>query len=378
MITTHRTSLLPALKYCASIVPAKSTIPVLSMIRFAASENGIDIESSNLEMHLWHTAETEDGVGPKIDVLVSAREILALVQSLPADVALTISHEAPYLLIRAGKNKYRLPADDPAHFPEPTPAGSDATASIDLTLADLETFAAALHACSTDDLRSTLKAAWLHSNNGKLDIVCTDGHRLAFFPGDAVVPDDFPGALVPPAAIRMAMAMESQTIKATLYESCIHFAGANCSLRSQLVAGQYPNWRRVVPDIAEYIIAVVVPRQPLLDSLSRNQLFAERLQGGDISVSYLTFDAETLRVETASDSRGGGADIIPASATNTGEPFRIGLSAHYLRDAINALPGDEIIFNLKSPDKPAIITSHGAPGAFTLVMPRFGFGGVES
>lgn len=367
-ITTHRKNLLPALKFCASIVPPKSTIPVLAMLRFAASSGKIDIESSNLEHHLWHSADAETGPDGKLDVLVPARELLALIQSLP-DAALEISHKPPYMIIRCGKNKYRLPTDDPANFPKP-PEKDDAIAKIGLTQADMETLAGALHAAGNDDLRSTMKAANIHENAGRLAAICTDGHRLAFFPTDVQAPEGLT-ALAPPETIRMAMAMNAPTITMTLYESSVHFATEKCSLNSQLIAGQYPNWKRVTPKLEAYPIKARIERQALLDSLNRNQLFAERGPQEDFSATQITLAGSTITIETSSDSRGAGKEELAASVEpDAGEPFTILFSAHYLRDGVFAMPGDEITLHLITPNDAAFITSAAAPQAFTLVLPR--------
>jgi DNA polymerase III subunit beta len=196
-------------------------------------------------------------------------------------------------------------------------------------------------------------------------MVATDGNRLMLRRLSVALPPEV-RAIVPlrgceelPALLRGAAAA---AVQIRLARSWIEFACGDWTYRSKLIDGEYPSYRRVLPQRVPH--PTVVNRVLLAESVARVRQVARNLNHNAL---VLAADGGELTI-AAGDEGGAGEDGAPVLH---GAGFgRVGLRNTYLAEALAALPGvDEIELHVRSPDAPVWICPAGEQCDGILVMP---------
>jgi DNA polymerase-3 subunit beta len=258
--TAELKSVLPA-------VAARSGLPMLSGVRLEASETGVAIEATDLELTARRVVcgdVTVDGAG---SVVVPAKALVKAVAAMGEPEIVLQSHSSDGrvgLDVRAGTRTVTLqgwPTDDWPAVPQV--AAIDPIASIDASAA-LDAFERVALCASDDQSRPVLTcvALFFGEDPPALEVVSTDSYRL----GVARVPleagfrvSDGP-LLVPARGIRF-LARQLKGAEGAVQVRALEASGGEPSRASRIafslpdaewtvrtVEGEFPNWKQVVPD----------------------------------------------------------------------------------------------------------------------------------
>src|SRR5258708_27265855 len=167
------------------IVERKTTIPVLSHLLLTARDSPdagggsmLHLAATDLDVSLTSRCEAEIREGGAI--AVQAKKLIEIIRSLSASEVLLVQEEPRVLAIRAGSSRFKihgLAADD---FPTLPTVPASAGAKVEIPFADFRRMVAKiLFAVSAEESRFQLNGALFKIKDGALEIVATDGHRLA-------------------------------------------------------------------------------------------------------------------------------------------------------------------------------------------------------
>src|SRR6185503_20450603 len=111
-------------------------------------------------------------------VAVQAKKLVEIIRSLTAEEVLLSQDEPRELTIRAGKSRFRIHGLSPDDFPT-LPAVEDGR-RVEIPFGDFRRMITkVLFAVSAEESRFQLNGALLKLKDGSLEMVATDGHRLA-------------------------------------------------------------------------------------------------------------------------------------------------------------------------------------------------------
>lgn len=252
-----------------SVLPAiatRSGLPMLSGVRLEASETGVAIEATDLELTARRVVRgdvTVDGAG---SVVVPAKALVKAVTAMgESEVVLESdpSEGRAALDVRAGTRTVTLqgwPTDD---WPAVSRVvGIDPIASIDASAA-ADAFERVALCASDDDSRPVLTcvALFFEEDPPALEVVSTDSYRLgvARLPLDSRFRVSDGPLLVPARAIRLLAkqlrgaegAVQVRALEASGGEpsraSRIAFSFSDAEWTVRTVEGEFPNWKQVVP-----------------------------------------------------------------------------------------------------------------------------------
>jgi DNA polymerase-3 subunit beta len=175
-ILCDRTVLQEAVNVVSSVVPAKTTKPILQNILVQADGDGITLFATDLEMaarvHLDAVKVIKKG-----SVLLPARETSALLREL-SDPTVTLESTDQRCRIESGGGSFVLLGEDPQQFPESSEAKSGKHMEIAcgrmLRMIQETVFAAA-----REETRYAINGVLLDCAAGCLRLVATDGRRLS-------------------------------------------------------------------------------------------------------------------------------------------------------------------------------------------------------
>jgi DNA polymerase III subunit beta len=251
-----------------SVLPAiatRSGLPMLSGVRLEASETGVSIEATDLELTARRVVRREVTVDGAGSVVVPAKALVKAVAAMgEPEIVLESCDGRAGLDVRAGTRTVTLqgwPTDDWPAVPQVS--AIDPIASIDASGA-AEAFERVALCASSDEARPVLTCAALffREDPPALEVVATDSYRLgvAQIPVEAGFRVSDGPMLVPARAVRLLAkqlkgadgAVQIRALEASGVEpsraSHIAFSLPDAEWTVRTVEGEFPNWKQVVPN----------------------------------------------------------------------------------------------------------------------------------
>ena len=360
-IATTRQSLLDALLVVSRAVSARAALQALSGI-LITTDGGATLRATDMELGLEVGLEGEiEGGGA---VVLPGRLLVEVARSLPdGSVTLALREAERDIEISAGSSRFHLrtlPADDFPHFPESEGEG------VALPAPPLrDTINRVARAASRDEARPVLTGVLVTVEGDEMTMVATDSYRLAVKTTklSTSVPERLE-ANVPARALReLARLVEAggeDSLQVWLTRNQAIFRVGSVSLSSRLIDGQFPNHSQLLPESYEH--EVKLPRAELLEVTRRVSQLAQRN-----AALRLSFGEGELVVSAETPDLGDAREALPAPYS--GELLEIGFNPEFVRDGLESIDSDEVVFKLISPLRPGLLEPAGKEGFRYLVMP---------
>jgi DNA polymerase III subunit beta len=363
-LTCDRSALVDKLAILARGVSTRSALPVLSGILLRATDGGLELYSTDMELSIKACLSTS--IEREGEIVVPARLFSDIVRNLPEDQVVVEAGEAA-VKVAAGRAEFSLNAWSASDFPQTSTFDTAESFRV-----GREPFVGTLNkvgrAASRDETRPILTGVLMTILGDTLKMVATDSYRLAVKETqleqalEAEVQ-----AIVPVKALsevaRLASAMGQGDIEIAIGENQALFKlddpSGDVWIASRLIDGQFPNYKQLLPDSFDH--EVTLDRDLFMAVSRRVSLLAQK--NAPLRLSFadnrLTMKALTQDVGQAEES----LDIEFA-----GEAFEIGFNPAYLVDGIDAIADPGVVLRFTSPLRPGLI-SGGAGDFVYLIMP---------
>jgi DNA polymerase-3 subunit beta len=360
-INTTRQSLLDALLVVSRAVSARAALQALSGILISVDQHP-RLRATDMELGLEVGLQGEvDGSG---SVVLPGRLLVEVARSLPdGPVSLALREAERDIEISAGSSRFHLrtiPADDFPRFPE------SEGEPVDLPAAPLrDTVNRVARAASRDEARPVLTGVLVTVEGDEMTMVATDSYRLAVKTTklETSVPERLE-ANIPARALRelarLIDAGGAESVSVWLTRNQAIFRIGSTSLSSRLIDGQFPNHQQLLPESYEH--EVKLPRAELLEVTRRVSQLAQRN-----AALRLSFSDGELVVSAETPDLGDAREGLPAPYT--GELLEIGFNPEFIKDGLESIDSDEVIFKLISPLRPGLLEPSGDDEFSYLVMP---------
>lgn len=363
--TITRDNLQQGLAAVSATIPARTTLPVLSNILLVADADGVRMSGTDLDIavSLHVPAEVEEEGA----LTVPAKKFQELARELPEQPA-RITTKGDRLELVCGRASFRLnglPRDEFPTFPS-----VDFDESWTLPGDILQTLIRQTSfAVSTEESRPILNGVLWQLGEAKMNMVATNGHRLARM----TVPVEGASApsadlIVPPKALAQVERLfdSDEPIEVARSENHLGFQRDGTQIFTRLIEGPYPNYEQVIPNDNDK--HAVVDRETFTSALRRMAVVASD-QTHRVRLSFnhgiVRFGVETPDLGEAHEDLEIGYD---------GEPMDIGFNASYLLEVLRYMPTDEVRVSFRAPERAAVLQPVGAengeaPDYLCLVMP---------
>lgn len=377
-----RAALLNALNLVAGVVPSRSPKIELTCLKLAAKKGGgkggpgggagaITLSATDGEVSL-KLSRTQVEVQEAGEVLVPADRIRGIVSAEEGEETLTIDSEGDVCQIRGKDAKFKVygypvgnlpPIPD---FPEGDP-GADTFAINAGQLQRLIT--RTIFSVARDNSRYAINGVLLKRQGKKLEMVATDGRRLALARGMAESApsgssDKATQCIIPTKALSLASKLiddEEATVRIAITTNQVIFAfdagddgsggaGMGTVLACNLVEGTFPPYEDVVPKDqdkkAKFEVAV------LSSAVRRAALLTNEESRG----VRMAFAGKGMKM-TSRTPEMGEAEIDVGMESYEGGDIEIGFNPAFLIDALKIVPEQHVMLELKAPNKPGLIRS---------------------
>ena len=348
-LTLAKSDLQKELQLCQGVVEKRSTIPILSNVLLKAADGRLQIAATDLDVTILSSCAAK--IITPGGVTIEAKRLFDVVRSLPDDDVHVTMQENNSMLIESGTAKFRLlglPAED---YPTlPTVNSEDAYT---LPLAELKTMVGKVKfAITHEETRFQLNGALLKIQPTKMEMVATDGHRMALinFPqGNGKSKAAELTILIPRKALEEILRLESGedgVVRFGVSENHLFFEAGERRLLARMIDVNFPNYMEVIARDNDR--HVMVDRERLLATIRRISLVAnERTR----AVRF-DFAPGKLTVSSTNPELGDARETVPIDYA--GNPFFVGLNAAYVTDFLSAVDTPSVALDLKDENSQCI------------------------
>src|SRR5436190_11527653 len=326
-LTVAKADLQKELQLCQGVVEKRSTIPILSNVLLKASNGTLQLAATDLDVTILSSCPAK--ISTPGGVTIEAKRLFDIVRSLPDDDVHVTMQENNSLLVESGTAKFRLlglPAED-----YPTLPTVDVTEAYSVSLDELKTMVGKVRfAITHEETRFQLNGALLKMQPNKMEMVATDGHRMALinFPASITGGKGKKGSdltiLIPRKALDEILRLEGDTentVKFGVSENQLFFEAGDRRLLARMIDVNFPNYMEVISRDNDR--RVLVDRERLLSTIKRVSLVAnERTR----AVRF-DFAPGKLTVSSTNPELGDARETVPIDYA--GNPFFVGLNAAY-------------------------------------------------
>jgi DNA polymerase III subunit beta len=361
--TIQREQLLRPLQLVTGVVERRQTLPVLANLLFKATEQGLEITGTDLEVEL--VAQCDATIDQTGEATLPARKLADIWRSLGEGAEVTVAVEGERAVVRSGRSRFSLATLPAADFPKVP--GGDADVALDLKQADVRGLIDEVgFAMAQQDVRYFLNGMLLEVTDSHLRAVATDGHRLAMSTRESSNPGVAKRvqSIVPrKGVLEIARLLdgESDTVKLQLGGNHLRVQAGMFTLTTKLVDGQFPDYEKVVPsDGSRFLIG---DRETLRHAFQRASILSnEKYRGVRLIISgdQLTIQANNPEQEEAEE-------IVAVEFS--GDELEIGFNVSYLLDVLGVLNTEAVKLSVSDANSSALIEGIGNDSAVYVVMP---------
>lgn len=364
--TFPRAEMAAALGRLASVLPTRTTLPVLSNVRISPSDDGesLRLEATDMDRRAEAAVPLSEACESFAPVCLPLALLLSMMVKYPGVQARLLA-KGDMVTLSSGASRGAIPALPGGEFPELwmgegddfRAVGGGDGAALKLALSRVT------HAKSEELARALLCGVHLASNGSGMVAVACDGPQLsregAFGWETEMEPVTIANAGVD-ALLKFFPGEGPLKLEAS--QQRLRFSNPDASLIVPTLDIPYPNYEQVIPKDGD--IFVTVERVALIAALQRISLvFASN--GDDLTRTVFDFSGDGISLHAASEA-GEADEAVPAEVV--GGPLRIGLGARLVLNALNSLPGETVTVELKAPERATIWRCEGEDG-LRLVMP---------
>lgn len=334
---------------------------ILQTLKLDAKDSSLTLTACDGEM--WAERKILANVPVDGSACVQAKLLSDVISSLP-DGTVTMELDGSALLLRQTGSEWRMLALPAAEFPAIPEVNQ--TSEIRLKMGELRELAGGVSYAVADETSRPILTGVLFTYDGSiLTLVATDTHRLAVVRLTREGIGSEVTAVVPERALRSIRNLpltDAEEVRVRFDESRIGVDSGEARVVSQLLAGSYPNWERVVP--SEHTRTWVIDRNELLDNvkraliMARDNAFRVRFSG----------HGEQVQISARSEEKGEAKEELVA-VTKNGD-IDIAFNGRYVIEAISALKGEGIRAEMTEPSRPAVFRPvEGDADRYCVIMP---------
>jgi DNA polymerase-3 subunit beta len=360
--TFSKEVLLKEISIAQEIISSKNAILILSNIYLEAAKGRLIIKAKDMKVNFQ--TEVPVNVIEEGSATIYGDKLFGIVSSFPCDeIEFSLSDNIAIIKPTTKKKpEYKLKSMASEKFPEFPVSNSP---FFEMPIKNFrEMIQQSVFAVSDDETRYFMNGVYLEKIEDNINMVATDGRRLAFVGKKAGKKiNDFSGVIIPPKILTTILKRSGDegTINISLNDKMIFINFASYQFSSVLIEGMFPNYKKVIPEKQEFSLSI--RRDEMLDALKRVSLMVEKKSHRiflGISSGKMSVYSEESEIGTVEDE---------ISCKYEGDDITIALNYRYLEEPFRVMTDDEISIRFSSATKAITIEPVPQKDFFHIVMP---------
>ena len=374
-ISVSREKLVENVNYVMKAISSRTTIPILTGIKFVVSNEGIELTGSDSDVSIQSFIPLEEnGIENAVvnipgSIVLQARFFSDIVKKLPGEQVNIEVDSRLMTRITSGSSEFNLNGLDPEEYPHLPSIREDESFSIRTDVLK-HVIKQTVFAVSTSETRPVLTGVNWSIQNGKLTCVSTDSHRLAMRAVDIDTEDNLEknNVIIPGKSLNdLAKILDdsgSDWVQIIITENQILFKSNHLQFYSRLLEGNYPNTQGLIPQ--ESKTEVILSTKSFLQAIDRASLLAREEKNNVVKLK--TLDNNTVEILSQSTEIGRVFENVDVKSIE-GEEVRISFSAKYMMDALSKIDSTEIKINFTGAMRPFLIRPVDEQDILMLILP---------
>lgn len=394
-ITIDQKGLKNALAVLATVVPSKSSMPILGDVLLSYDEKKSTFALTASDGEKWLTIECEqkgerfvnmiddDRKDAFRGVCLNFKDLREAIALLPTGQLLTATFDDASHVMKVDYQigMFSMPWEECVEYPaapKVAEQGSvDAVLKATLATAQLLPWMKQARCCvASDVLRPVMEAVCLDVNHEGVTVVSSDGHTLykkVLYIGTGwlaygnFAADGSAKVLVPKGVLQTLDAAYSQTEEVTLTVDTqrMEWQSEGISLVCRLIEGHYPNYNSVIPKDNPYVVEI--DGRSLSGALRRLSLFSN--EASNMAVLERDGDKLLIRAEDINYSKKGQEHVAMNNGDTTmPDGYKIGVKISRMVELLGLVSTDTAVLYFGEPTKAALIKEETKNQDLTLLI----------
>ena len=357
-----RDALLKPLQAVSGIVERRHTLPILANVLLEQKEGKLHVTATDLEMQITAVSDLEGKDGQAITV--GARKLQDLLRALPEDAQINVDATGSKMTVRAGRSRFTLQTLAASDYPRIS-VGQEQLQTLSLPQRDFRSLLKlAEFAMAQQDIRYYLNGMLLVVDQGTLQAVATDGHRLSW--ASLAIDGNYTRqeVILPrKTVLELSKLLDDDDTPLTIdiLANQARFRFGNVELVSKVVDGKFPDYNRVIP--TGHGKRIELERATLLSALQRAAILSnEKFRG-----VRLVLADDQLRIICTNSEQEEAEEELPIGYN--GDSLDIGFNITYLLDVLSNVTSEKVYFAFGDANSSALVTLPERDDYKYVVMP---------
>jgi DNA polymerase-3 subunit beta len=369
MLDISREDFLPVLQRVTGIVEKKYVLPILEFVLIETEGNLLRLTTTDGEIEVVANRALENPPESDMAFAVPAHKLLNICKSFSNDaiIQLDYNEENSKVVVKSGKSRFTLSSYSKMDFPCRLEEGLEEPnfeipANFIKDALDRTSFAMAVN-----DARYYLNGVLFDAKNDGLNIVATDGHRLAWvkLPMALNIEESVQSIVPRKTALELNKRLVeagSDNIAVYLNKKFIRFAMEGVVLTSKLIDGRYPDYVTVVPNLEHCGYRFNVPAQAFSQALKRAAIMTQE----KFKTIRMAVESNLLKLIAQFEGEEAEESI---DIEYDKENLEIGFNVSYLLDTINVIDTSEVEIAFRDVGSATLLIPNGESNYTYVVMP---------
>lgn len=365
-ITISKEELVQGVQTIQSALSSRTTLPILLNFLMETEDKRVKVISTDLEMGVKHYLKADienDG-----SITIPAKKFSDILHSLPdaEDVELSVDAGGKVSL-KCGRSRFGIIGSPKSDYPVLPDFNKASAFELPAGIVG-EMVRQTIFASSSNETHHVLNGVFWAAKKGTLEMVATDGRRLAVCI-KKVLPKEKEFTVIVPTKVlteflRLLNVLEiennnTEKMLVSVTENQITFQLKGTTLLSRLVGGAFPNYEQLITIKRETIFTA--PTKDLLAVTKRAALCAVD-RGGSVKFAL------KKGLLTVSSSSQNNEFIEELAVEYNGNDFAVAFNPQYAVDALKHINTDRTVVSMKGPTDSVLLEPAGGDGDYRFVV----------
>jgi len=361
--TCSRDDLLKEISIAQEVISSKNSLSVLSNVLLTAGKGQLKLQATDLKVGFETSLPVE--VVQEGTTTAFCDKVLNILRSLPEGEVELEQADPTMLRIRPLSKKvdFQLRCIPSDKYPELARASENMY--FDFPQKDfIEMVSKTLFAVSDDETRYFMNGIFLEKRDDNLIMVATDGRRLSYISRRIPVRmENLKGVILPPKILTIVKKLSSGegSLSLALTDKNVFVRMGATHLSSNLIDGQFPDYRRVIPDAQKY--RALVDKKALEDALRRVSLLVEQKSRKVV----FSMAEGALTVFSKESELGIATEELPCEYA--GPEMSFAVNCLYMSEPLRELAGEKVLLEFSDVNKAITLKPLPEDGYTNVIMP---------
>lgn len=373
-ITISRELLLENLNVISRGLPNKSPMPILTGIKFEATDTDLYMTSSNTDISVEVLiSDDELSIKEPGKTVVPGKFFIEIIRKINSKKINLYLIEDKILVIKADRGEYKLHIMDYIDYPNIDFVCLENPLKLEAPVLK-SLIKETVFATASSEKKPILTGVNFKNNAGKLIATATDSFRLSQKIVNIEDYNDFNITIPNKSLDELLKAIDNYEDELSLYLSNnkLLVKYKNVLFQTRLLDGNYPDTSKLIP--SEFPIVIKFNKDELVDAVERVSLLSPRDKEKDKEITYSIIKLcikkdRIVEISTTNATIGDAKEELIPTNIEANNPIVIGFSSRYLIEALRSFISTEVSLNLSGEIRPFVIRGDKDSNLTQLILP---------